>query len=163
LSELPCWKYNSARSVCMFAPLFVGFCLLRSGTLLHKKQSPSWRSPATSRPRCQGRGVGVYRSEVETLDRKSGRSRRSLSAGRANGNPEFLSLLIHAEFVFLKNAMHKEIGKRLVSLSKTEASFVEPMDCLSVSKLPEELDWIWEINWISLKTGLQKEVRVTES
>jgi hypothetical protein len=59
--------------------------------------------------------------------------------------------------------MHKEIGKRLVSLSKTEASFVEPMDCLSVSKLPEELDWIWEINWISLKTGLQKEVRVTES
>jgi hypothetical protein len=59
--------------------------------------------------------------------------------------------------------MHKEIGKRLVSLPKTEASFVEPMDCLSVSKLPEELDWIWEINWISLKTGLQKEVRVTES
>jgi DNA ligase D-like protein (predicted ligase) len=123
----------------------VGFCLLRSGTLLHKKQSPSWRSPATSRPRCQGRGVGVYRSEAETLDRRSGRSRRSLSAGRANGNPEFLSLLIHAEFVFLKNAMHKEIGKRLASLPKTEASFVEPMDCLSVSKLPEGLEWIWEI------------------
>jgi bifunctional non-homologous end joining protein LigD len=54
-------------------------------------------------------------------------------------------LLIHAEFVFLKNAMHKEIGKRLASLPKTEASFVEPMDCLSVSKLPEGLEWIWEI------------------
>src|SRR5436309_5798388 len=27
--------------VALFAPLFLGFCLLRSGTLLHKKQSPS--------------------------------------------------------------------------------------------------------------------------
>jgi hypothetical protein len=33
---------------------FAGLCLLRSGTLLDKKQSSSWRSPATSRPRCQG-------------------------------------------------------------------------------------------------------------
>jgi DNA ligase D-like protein (predicted ligase) len=41
--------------------------------------------------------------------------------------------------------MHKEIGKRLASLPKTEASFVEPMDCLSVSKLPEGLEWLWEI------------------
>jgi DNA ligase D-like protein (predicted ligase) len=54
-------------------------------------------------------------------------------------------LHIHAEFVFLKNTMHKEIGKRLTSLPKTEASFVEPMDCLSVSKLPEGLEWVWEI------------------
>jgi bifunctional non-homologous end joining protein LigD len=54
-------------------------------------------------------------------------------------------LLIHAEFGFLKNAMHTEIGKRLASLPKKEASFVEPMDCLSVSKLPEGLEWIWEI------------------
>jgi bifunctional non-homologous end joining protein LigD len=54
-------------------------------------------------------------------------------------------LLIYAEFVLLKNAMHTEIGKRLGSLPKTEASFVEPMDCLSVSKLPEGLGWIWEI------------------
>src|SRR5437879_6889205 len=41
--------------------------------------------------------------------------------------------------------MHTEIDKRLASLPKTEASFVEPMDCLSVSKLPEGLGWIWEI------------------
>jgi hypothetical protein len=54
-------------------------------------------------------------------------------------------LLIHAEFVFLKNAMRKEIGKRLASLPKTKASFVEPMECLSVSQLPEGLEWIWEI------------------
>jgi bifunctional non-homologous end joining protein LigD len=54
-------------------------------------------------------------------------------------------LLIHAEFVFLKNAMRTEVSKRLASLPKTEASFVEPMDCLSVSKLPEGLEWIWEI------------------
>jgi hypothetical protein len=41
--------------------------------------------------------------------------------------------------------MRAEIGKRLMSLPKIEASFVEPMDCLSVSKLPEGLGWIWEI------------------
>src|SRR2546429_6649788 len=41
--------------------------------------------------------------------------------------------------------MDTEIGKRLASLPKTEASFVEPTDCLSVSKLPEGLEWIWEI------------------
>jgi DNA ligase D-like protein (predicted ligase) len=41
--------------------------------------------------------------------------------------------------------MQKEIHARLVSLPKTEASFVEPMECLSVSKLPEGLEWVWEI------------------
>jgi DNA ligase D-like protein (predicted ligase) len=41
--------------------------------------------------------------------------------------------------------MHPAIGKRLGSLPKIEASFVEPMECLSVSKLPEGLQWIWEI------------------
>jgi len=41
--------------------------------------------------------------------------------------------------------MQKEIRTRLDSLPKTEASFVEPMECLSVSKLPEGLEWIWEI------------------
>ena len=41
--------------------------------------------------------------------------------------------------------MRAEIGKRLMLLPKIEASFVEPMDCLSVSKLPEGLGWIWEI------------------
>src|SRR5216684_6995816 len=41
--------------------------------------------------------------------------------------------------------MLKEIRARLDSLPKTEASFVEPMECLSVSKLPEGLEWLWEI------------------
>src|SRR6266436_6169618 len=41
--------------------------------------------------------------------------------------------------------MHKEIRARLDSLPKTEASFVEPMECLSVSRLPEGLEWLWEI------------------
>ena len=67
-------------------------------------------------------------------------------------------MLIHAEFVFLKNAMHTEIGKRVASLPKTQASFVEPMECLSVSKLPEGLEWIWEIKLdgyraLAVKTG----------
>src|SRR5207249_9879428 len=41
--------------------------------------------------------------------------------------------------------MQKEFRARLDSLPKTEASFVEPMECLSVSKLPEGLEWLWEI------------------
>jgi hypothetical protein len=37
--------------------------------------------------------------------------------------------------------MGTEIKKLLGSLPKIEASFVEPMECLSVSKLPEGLEW----------------------
>ena len=60
--------------------------------------------------------------------------------------------------VFLKNMMQKEIRARLDSLPKTEASFVEPMECLSVSKLPEGLEWLWEIKLdgyraIAVKSG----------
>ena len=41
--------------------------------------------------------------------------------------------------------MQTEILKRLSSLPKREASFIEPMECLSVSKLPEDSQWVWEI------------------
>jgi DNA ligase D-like protein (predicted ligase) len=34
---------------------------------------------------------------------------------------------------------------QLYSLPKAEASFIEPMECLSVSKLPEGDHWIWEV------------------
>ncbi len=34
---------------------------------------------------------------------------------------------------------------RLDSLPKTEASFVEPMECLAVSKLPEDPNFVWEV------------------
>jgi len=34
---------------------------------------------------------------------------------------------------------------RLASLPRTQASFIEPMECLPVSKLPESTPWIWEI------------------
>ncbi|HZV89188.1 MAG TPA: non-homologous end-joining DNA ligase [Candidatus Binatus sp.] len=54
--------------------------------------------------------------------------------------------------------MQKEIRARLDSLPKTEASFVEPMECLSVSKLPEGVEWLWEIKLdgyraLAVKTG----------
>src|SRR6266705_1188334 len=54
--------------------------------------------------------------------------------------------------------MQKEIRARLDSLPKIEASFVEPMECLSVSKLPEGLEWLWEIKLdgyraLAVKTG----------
>src|ERR1700740_2941851 len=41
--------------------------------------------------------------------------------------------------------MEKEIPARLAPLPRSEASFVEPMECLSVSKLPAGATWIWEI------------------
>ncbi len=54
--------------------------------------------------------------------------------------------------------MQREMRARLESLPKTEASFVEPMDCLSVSKLPEGLEWLWQIKLdgyrvLAVKTG----------
>ena len=33
----------------------------------------------------------------------------------------------------------------LRSLPKTKAAFIEPMECLSVSNLPEGSQWVWEI------------------
>ena len=44
---------------------------------------PKW-SPAPSRRRCQGAWFRVYGSAADALDRRSGRSRRSLHAGRAD-------------------------------------------------------------------------------
>ena len=41
--------------------------------------------------------------------------------------------------------MGTEIAKLLGSLPKIEASFVEPMECLSVSKLPGGDQWVWEV------------------
>ena len=41
--------------------------------------------------------------------------------------------------------MQRKMQARLASLPRTQASFIEPMDCLSVSKLPAGLGWIWEI------------------
>src|SRR5882672_7685830 len=54
--------------------------------------------------------------------------------------------------------MQKAMRRRLDSLPKIEASFVEPMECLSVSKLPEGLEWLWEIKLdgyraLAVKTG----------
>jgi bifunctional non-homologous end joining protein LigD len=48
-------------------------------------------------------------------------------------------------FVFLRNAMQRKMQARLASLPRTQASFIEPMECLSVSRLPEGAPWIWEI------------------
>src|SRR5215469_14200457 len=41
--------------------------------------------------------------------------------------------------------MQKRMRARLESLPRTEASFIEPMECLSVLKLPGGDQWIWEI------------------
>lgn len=41
--------------------------------------------------------------------------------------------------------MQKEMRALLDSLPKTDASFIEPMECLSVAKLPDGNQWLWEI------------------
>src|SRR5258708_2293031 len=45
-------------------------------------------------------------------------------------------LLICPAFVFLKNAMQREMRARLDALPRTEASLIEPMERLSASQLP---------------------------
>src|SRR6184192_2536960 len=57
--------------------------------------------------------------------------------------------------------MERKLRARLDALPKTEASFVEPMECLSVAKLPEALEWLWEIKFdgyralaVKSRTGL---------
>src|SRR6266849_8875440 len=61
------------------------------------------------------------------------------------GPSECERLLIFPAFGFLRNAMQREMRARLESLPRTQASFIEPMECLSVSKLPEGSQWVWEI------------------
>src|SRR6266403_6397065 len=61
------------------------------------------------------------------------------------GSDQCERLLICPDFVFLRNAMQRKIQARLASLPRTQASFIEPMECLSVSKLPDGATWIWEI------------------
>src|SRR6267143_175079 len=61
------------------------------------------------------------------------------------GSDQCERLLICPAFVFLRNAMQRKMQARLASLPRTQASFIEPMGCLSVSKLPAGLGWIWEI------------------
>jgi len=41
--------------------------------------------------------------------------------------------------------MQRQMQARLASLPRTQASFIEPMECLSVSRLPEGAPCIWEI------------------
>jgi ATP-dependent DNA ligase len=41
--------------------------------------------------------------------------------------------------------MQRKIQARLASLPRTQTSFIEPMECLSVSSLPEGAPCIWEI------------------
>src|SRR5438309_122027 len=52
-----------------------------------------------------------------------------------------------------KSVMQREMRARLGSLPRTEASFVEPMECLAVSTLPEGAPWIWETRRISSACG----------
>jgi len=57
----------------------------------------------------------------------------------------------------LKN-FEAKTSNRFAALREIEASFVEPMDCLSVSRLPGGSQWVWEIKLdgyraIAVKSG----------
>ena len=65
---LPKWRVVFLAFGSFFLPFF-----RRDFRLKKRSKCPSWRSPALSRTRCQGRGFCVHRSEVQSLDRKSGR------------------------------------------------------------------------------------------
>src|ERR1700676_4633302 len=82
LSELPWRKYNSARSICIVRSFALLVLPLVHRRAVHEKQVPSWRGEAPVHPRSQGRGVGVHRSEAESLDGRSGRIRRRVWPGR---------------------------------------------------------------------------------
>jgi hypothetical protein len=41
--------------------------------------------------------------------------------------------------------MQRSATNKLRSLPAKKASFVEPMECLSVARLPEGSQWLWEI------------------
>src|SRR5260370_8433668 len=74
------------------------------------------------------------------------------------GSDQCERLLICPAFVFLRNTMQRKMQARLASLPRTQASFIEPMECLSVSRLPEGGPWIWEIKLdgyraLAVKTG----------
>ena len=74
LSELPCWKYNSARSVCIVRSFdFWVFAFCAAALCCTKNKALPSRPEALRRLRCQGRAVCVYRSEVKSLDRRSRR------------------------------------------------------------------------------------------
>jgi ATP-dependent DNA ligase len=42
-------------------------------------------------------------------------------------------------------APRKNIDKKLGSLPRGEAAFIEPMECLATANLPEGPEWVWEI------------------
>jgi ATP-dependent DNA ligase len=41
--------------------------------------------------------------------------------------------------------MQRSATNKLRSLPAKQASFVEPMECLSVARLPEGSQWLWQI------------------
>lgn len=60
-----------------------------------------------------------------------------------------------------KELMQEENRARLDSLPRREASFIEPMECLSVSRLPEDSNFLWEVKFdgyravaVKSRTGL---------
>jgi hypothetical protein len=63
----------------VFSSQWSEFCFAGNAERCIKSKCPSGRGNATVRPRRQGRVRGVYRSEAESLDGRSGRIRQDLA------------------------------------------------------------------------------------
>jgi ATP-dependent DNA ligase len=66
---------------------------------------------------------------------------------RVSETPENVRTLprVQAKASWTDSTMRRGMRARLDSLPKAEATFVEPMECLPVSKLPDGAGWIGEI------------------
>src|SRR6516225_3129329 len=83
----------------------------RDFRLKKRSKCPSWRSSALCRTRCQGRGFCVHRSEVESLDSKSGRG--SALLGRKGKERERFSWRVSD---FEEAGWHRAAGSSVVSV-----------------------------------------------
>jgi len=56
-----------------------------------------------------------------------------------------VALLPRSRYIRTEDLLSRR--NQLMPGSQKIATFVEPMDCLSVSKLPEGSQWLWELKW----------------
>ena len=80
------------------------------------------------------------REEKKRVSEAQRRKERTAYAGVASGS--FFKNQRERCVVYLARMPSK---LKLTSLPQKPAGFIEPMDCLAVTKLPESANWVWEI------------------
>ena len=75
------------------------------------------------------------------------------------GGPEADAACLSAGYTIL---MARASSARLRSLPTRDPGFIEPMECLAVSKLPDAAGWVWEIK-LESRTALSSSSPATRS